>query len=197
MAISNNALASIGLAAFATSMLMASGPFGFAFGVALLYSSLIALSLAALIYVASQPNNSVSVSTSVNPPTHTSTFVAASSRPSHSRTFIPAVPAVAPIVPTPLHTRSFVPGGVSGARPLAVPTTIPPRMPAAATSHTKTFVPGGVARNSAASTNTRTFLPSAPSSAATHTRAFVPGGVARSSAAPSTPTHTRSFIPRP
>lgn len=205
---SNNVLASIGIAAFATSMLMASGPLAVAFSAALIYSSIIALSLVALSYVMSEAAHSSSLSIGSSSASHDTTFAAANTA-TPSRRFV-STPVVTPVVPLATHTRNFIPGGVGARSAAAVPI-----IPTTPVTHTKAFVPGGVRSRPAA---VPTVIPSRATTS--HTRAFVPGGVAKptvtinrtamppkvnttvshtrtSVVTDSTPTHTRTFIRRP
>jgi len=142
MAISRTTLAGIGLATFGASLLLASGPFGVAFGLACLYSVLAAAALASLVHVAARPSSTVSVGfwPSIYRP-FTGLW------PAHSRTFVPGG-IRRPVAPT--HTSTFVPGGVGR-------TFTPARTHTGAPSHTTTFVP--TRTPSFTPTHTRTFIP--------------------------------------
>lgn len=155
MAISRNTLMGIGVTAFGVSLIMASGPFGAAFGAAMLYSVLAAVTFASLLHLASSANVSVGFWPSFHRPLMRSFW------PTHSRTFVPSRPLST-------HSRSF-----AGGHPVA------PNRATSRSVHTRafpaaprTFTP---AHTMTTPTHTRTFVP-APTPAPTHTRKFVWGG---------------------
>ena len=162
MAIDKNVFVGTALTTFAISMIVASGPYGLAFGAALIWSSLIALALTAVIYGALEGNNNMKRGPHVPTPVTT-----------HTQTFVPKPAPV--VVRTPaavVHTQHFEP---------ALPTVVvPPVRTPAAVVHTQQFVPAQTqVRSSAApvsQTHTRHFEPAAKPAATIHTQRFVPAG---------------------
>jgi len=191
MAISKNALLSSGLATFGIALALASGPYGIAFGAALVYSSLIALAMTAIIYGISEGNLNMR-SNSRTPVT------------THSRTFVPAgapLPTVivrpAPVVQTRGFVSAVVPPPVAHTRHFE-PAQKPP------VAHTRHFEPA----QKPPVAHTRHFEPAQKPPVA-HTRHFEPAvsaitpafAAARTPSAPSAPSHLGTkvssvFVPR-
>ena len=177
MAISKNALLSSGLATFGIALALASGPYGIAFGAALVYSSLIALAMTAIIYGISEGNLNMR-SNSRTPVT------------THSRTFVPAgapLPTVivrpAPVVQTRGFVSAVVPPPVAHTRHFE-PAQKPP------VAHTRHFEPA----QKPPVAHTRHFEPAVSAI----TPAFA---AARTPSAPSAPSHLGTkvssvFVPR-
>lgn len=143
MAISRNALLAIGLGTFATALMLASGPVGAAFGVALFSSLLVAAALTATVHFT--PWSSFHLRPSIWP---SHSLFGGFHRPLFSRHFSPA----------PSHSRTFFPGGVNkgytpsysahrsaftGGGFSAAPR---PAAPSFGATHTRSFVPGGLRR---------------------------------------------------
>jgi hypothetical protein len=181
MAISKNALITAGLMTFGVSLAVAAGPYGLAFGMALLCSSMVALAMSAIMYGISEGNFNSSMRTGST--VHTSTFI--------------PVPKPGPAV---VHTQQFVPAG--GVRVLPVTPVVAPVL----RKHTQEFRPASTAVPTALpQTHTRHFEPAAPQ---THvSRTFTPAAnLARATTATVAPTihhpsvgatsHTRTFVPR-
>lgn len=163
MAISKNALLTAGLMTFGISLAVATGPYGLAFAAALLYSSIIALALTAVIYGIAEGNiqsnrGPTVVTPLVAPVVHTKQFVPAGG--------VRVLPTVG-VTPTPVvHTKQFVP-----APKAPMQTHTRHFEPAAPTSHSRTFLPAA----GLATTSSR--APTAPhpaTGATSHTRTFIP-----------------------
>ncbi len=170
MAISKNALLTAGLATFGISLAVAAGPYGLAFAAALLYSSIIALAMTAIIYGISEGN-----------------FQSSGSR---------VRPIVTPVASSVVHTKQFVPAGGVRVLPSAVPASVvhtkqfvpAARVPVTPKTHTRHFVPAAAPSVEFAHHASRTFVPVANLS-----RTAAPSAVPTS---PPPVSHTRTFVPR-
>lgn len=142
MAISRTALLTLGLGTFGAALMLASGPLGAAFGVALFTSLLIAAALTATVHLT--PWSSFHLRPSIWP-SHNLFGGLGLHRPLFSRHFAPS------------HTSTFVPGGVNR--------SFTPSYNAAST-HRNTFTGGGFSAAprpapSFGASHTRTFIPRA------------------------------------
>lgn len=164
MAIRKNFILGTALATFAISMMVASGPYGLAFGAALAWSSIIALALTAVIYGALEGNKNMKPGPSVSTPVTIHTPM--TPKPAavvHTQQFVPAQSQVRTPVAV-VHTQQFVPAQPQVRTPAAV-------------VHTQQFVPNPPPTHivpPGVKTHTRHFEPAVKPGTTIHTQKFVP-----------------------